>query len=298
MAVEGISSKPLDPIWQFVRTPRIFLVSLVVFIILLFVLPHPFISSDLGNTILTISTFLFGLIAGFYIVVTTTDYNSIKSILADETASWIILYQNLNEYDTAAAKKLAKALDVCLRRSFDFEIIDYARGTLAEFKLISKIVNDVTYQVSLSSLYQEIRGTWASILATRQKLVVLGSKTLSAFQWIILFALALLVVTSLYGLRTGELFFDIVTVFIASSIVLILLLIRDLDLYIWNEKTFGYDIFENVFEAIGFLPYYPTESVRKGRVHPTESEYRLGTLIDPLKSSQRKVTIQKHRTKH
>lgn len=297
MAVEGIYSKPLDPLWQFIRTPRIFLLSLIIFVGLLFVLPHPFISSELGGTVLTISTFLFGLIAGFYIVVTTTDYNSIKSILAEETASWIALYQNINEYDSTAAKKLADALDAFLRRSFDFEIIDYARSNTKEFDAISTIVNDITYENSLSSLYQEIRSKWAIILSSRQKLTVLGAKTLSGFQWIILFALALLVVTSLYGLRTGELFFDIVTVFISSSIVLILLLIRDLDLYIWNEKTFGYDIFENIFLAIGLLPYYPLESVEKGRVHPTEPKYRVGVLIDYPKTSRRKIEVRKHEDK-
>lgn len=298
MSMEGINSKPLDPLWNLIKMPRVFLFSLIIFIILLFVVPFPFITSDLGNTVLTISTFLFGLIGGFYIIVTTTDYNSIKGILADETASWIVLYQNINEYDAPAAKKLASALDEYLRRSFDFEIIDYARATEKEFDALSTIVNDLSYQESRSALYQEIRSTWASILSARQRLMVLGSKSLTIFQWIMLYALALLVIISLYGLRTGEFFFDLVTVLISSSIVLILLLIRDLDLYIWNEKTFGYDIFENIFKTIGYLPYYPKESIEKGRVHPTEPKYRLGILVDFPKSSKRKIEIKKHEDKH
>jgi len=68
------------------NTRNIFLLSVVLFVGLLFVIPNSFISADLGNTILTVVAFLFGIIAGFYIVVTTTDYNSVKNILASETA--------------------------------------------------------------------------------------------------------------------------------------------------------------------------------------------------------------------
>jgi len=116
-----------------------------------------------------------------------------------------------------------------------------------------------------------------ALVVARQQLTVLGAKTLSIFQWIVLFVLALIPLVSLYGLRTGEMFFDIVTVIVSITVVLILVLIRDLDLYVWNEKTFSFEIFNNVFKAIGQLPFYPAESIRKGRVRPAENEYRLGT---------------------
>ena len=131
------------------------------------------------------------------------------------------------------------------------------------------------------------------IITARQQLTVLGARTLSIFQWTILFALATIFIFSLYGLRTGELFFDVVTVAISSSIVLVLLLVRDLDLYIWNEKTFGYDIFENVLKSIGQLPYYPAESIKQKRVQPHDKEYRIGTYVNFPKSIDRKIEVQR-----
>ena len=85
----------------------IFPSSVVLFVALVFVLPKSFIPIDLGSTILTVATFLFGIIGGFYIMVTTTDYNSVKSILATETAGWISLHQNLYIYDKKLAKKFS-----------------------------------------------------------------------------------------------------------------------------------------------------------------------------------------------
>lgn len=275
------------------KNQNIFFILLVIFIGLLFVFPHSFISSGLGNTILTITTFLFGIIGGFYIVVTTTDYNSVKNILASETAGWISLHQNISIYDKQLADKFSLLVDAYVRRAFDYEIIDYAKGTHVEFEALQRMVRDIPLKNELSSVYEKIRDVMDEIIKSRQQLTVLGTKTLSPFQWFVLFILATLLVFSLYGLRSGELFFDIVTVAISSSVVLILLLIRDLDLYIWNEKTFGYDIFENVLKSVGQLPYYPAESLEAGRVNPSEKEYRVGTWLNFPKSLDRKVEIHK-----
>lgn len=275
------------------KTQSIFFISLIVFIALLFVLPHSFIPSELGNTILTITTFLFGIMGGFYIVVTTTDYNSVKNILASETAGWISLHQNVSIYDKRLADKLSQLIDAYVRRTFDYEIIDYAKGTYVEFETLKKMVQNIPFKNETSYVYEKIRDDMDQIIISRQQLTVLGAKTLSPFQWFVLLILATLLSFSLYGLRSGELFFDIVTVAISSSVVLILFLIRDLDLYIWNEKTFGYDIFENVLKFVGQLPYYPAESLKAGRVHPTEKEYRIGTWVNFPKSLDRKIEIHK-----
>jgi hypothetical protein len=275
------------------KTKNIFLISAVVFIFLLFIIPRSFISADLGNTILTVVAFLFGIIAGFYIVVTTTDYNNMKNILALETAGWISLYRNIAVYNKKMAGKLAKLLDQYIIRAFDFEIIDYARSTPDEFENINKLIEVLPVNDKTSTIYPKIRDNLDQIITARQQLAVLGTKSLSYFQWTVLYFLAIIFIISLYGLRTGELFFDIVTVIISSSIILVLLLIRDLDLYIWNEQTFSYDIFENVFKVIGSLPYYPIESITSGDVHPAHKKYRVGTYIDYPRSNLRKIKIFK-----
>ena len=276
-----------------IRTRNVFMIAVLVFIALLFVLPTGFISSDLGNTILTIGTFLFGIIAGFYIVVTTTDYNSIKSLLAKEAAGLISLYKAVETYDRQSAKELANLIDEYIRKSFDYEIIDSTRGTTQEFGRIRNFVTSLPLKNELSSLHQVIVQTMAQIEEVIQQVTVLGSRTLSHFQWTVIILLGGVVVGSLYGLRTGELFFDIVTVLISSSIVLIFSMIRELDLYIWNEKTFSFEIYQNIFKTIDQLPYYPLESLQKGRIHPIENEYRLGIYLNFPKSFERKIEIQR-----
>lgn len=275
------------------NTRNIFLVSVVIFTGLLFIVPRSFIPSELGNTILTVVAFLFGIIAGFYIVVTTTDYNSLKTILASECAGWISLYDNVLVYDKQSAERLSSLIDEYERSAFDFELIDFAKSTHTQFRAIETFMVELPYKENMSSVHQNIRSNMDTIVTARQQLTVLGTKTLSPFQWTILSALAGLFVFSLYGLRSGELFFDVVTIVISSSVVLILLLIRDLDLYIWNEQTFGWDVFQDIFKSIGQLPYYPAEAIESGRVSTLEKEYRVGRYIDFPKSRERKIEIRK-----
>lgn len=167
-------------------TRNTFLVSVVIFAGLIFVVPDSFISTELGNTILTVVAFLFGIIAGFYIVVTTTDYNSVKNILAVETAGWISLYNNVLIYDKQGAEKLSSLIDEYEIRAFDFEIIDFAKSTHAKFKAVEIFMTELPYKENMSSVHQNIRSNMDVIITTRQQLTVLGTKTLSSFQWTIL----------------------------------------------------------------------------------------------------------------
>lgn len=272
-----------------VKTRDTFLVSILIFGVLTIALPHSLIPTDTGNIILTVTAFLFGIIAGFYIVVTTTDYNSVKTILATETAQIIGLYDNVRVYDPASAKKIAERIDTYVRRNFDFELIDYARSTTREFEALEKAVRELPIKQELGMVYQEIRATMRAIVTAREQLVVLGTRTLSTLQWVILLVLGSLFILSLYAVRPDNLFFDLGAVAISSSMVLVLLLIRELDLYIWNERTFAFEIFERVFVAIGVLPYYPAESVEEKRIYPREKEYRIGVLLTKNPAGERRI---------
>ena len=280
-------------VYERLKTPIVFCGAVIVFILLLLVVPQKFISPDLGNTVLTISTFLFGIIAGFFIVVTTTDYNTLKNLLASETGGLIALHQDVLMYDRDSANRLAELIDEYIRHSFDVELINSAQYIRPDFERIKKLIRELPIKQELAPILQEVRIVMDDLIKVHQDEIVLGTRTVSTFQWFVLIVLSALPIITIYGLRTGELFFDIVTVAFSSMIVLILLIIRAIDLYVWNEETFGYDIYEEVLKSIGKLPYYPQESIEKGRIHPRENEYRIGTRDKTLLSVDRKIEIVK-----
>ncbi len=272
---------------------KYFFASIALFIVLLFVIPPATLSSDLGNTLLTVVAFLFGIIAGFYIIITTTDYNSLKNTLAQEAAALISLYQQLSIYDRSYAQKLKPLVDNYVRRNFDFELIDYMWGTEPEFGEIERAVEEIPFYADKAEVFQGVHTIKNNLTGARQYLYVLSTRTLSGFQWGVLITLSLIFIGSLYSVRTGSIFFDVVTVALSGSVVLVLLLIKDLDRYVWNEQTFGFDILQNVLRTIGELPYYPAESLEEGRVVPREKEYRVGTFVGSGVPRSRKIEIHK-----
>jgi hypothetical protein len=273
------------------KTPIIFAGSVIVAIALLFLVPESFIPLELGNTILTISTFLFGIMAGFYIVVTTTDYNSMKGLASSETGDLIALRENMLMYDKSSAAKLELLIDEYVRRAFDCELIDLAKHVQPDFEKMKKLIRELPVKEKLMDILAQIRVLMDDLIRVHQNQIVLGTRTLSPFQWFVLIILAVLPIVNIYGLRTGELFFDIIAVVFSSMIVLILCIIRSIDLYVWNEETFSFDIYENVLESIGQLPYYPAESIERKRIVPKEKKYRIGELIDYPKSRERRVEV-------
>ncbi len=279
--------------YERLKMPIVFCTAVVVFILLLFVIPPKFISPDLGNTVLTISTFLFGIIAGFFIVVTTTDYNTLKNLAASETGGLIALHQDVLMYDKSSATRLEELIDGYIRNAFDTELINSAQHVTPDFDQIKKLARELPIKQELSSILQEIRITMDDLIKVHQDEIVLETRTVSAFQWFVLIILSALPIVTMYGLRTGGLFFDIVTVAFSSMVVLILLIIRAIDLYVWNEETFSFDIYEEVLKSIGKLPYYPKESIEKRRVHPRENEYRVGVLDPISQNMRRKIEIVK-----
>ncbi|HEY4482687.1 MAG TPA: hypothetical protein VI953_00760 [Candidatus Paceibacterota bacterium] len=270
---------------------RFFIASVLVFALLAYIIPTGLINTDYGNVILTIATFLLGIFAGFCILVTTNDYNSVRGLAADETAGWISLYNTLQVYDKSEAAKLKPLLSEYIIRSFDYDFIDYARETKPEFKPIQELVTNLPVVEAKSSVHQNVLDRMDDVISARQHLTALGNRSLSPLEWLVLFMLSSTVVATLFGLRTGSLFFDFVTVAVSSAIVMILVLTYDIDRYMWNDAAFGFETFNNVLIALGELPYYRQDFLERGIVVPIENKYQIGIIINPGKSWERRIEI-------
>src|SRR3989344_3276056 len=186
---------------------KFFFSSLILFGLIAYLLPTNLINTDYGNVILTITTFLFGIFAGFCILVTTNDYNTVRGLAADETAGWISLYDTLCVYSKSWADKLRPLLAEYIIRSFDYDFIDYARETKPEFRPIQDLVRNLPVEQEKSSIHQNILDRMNDVVLARQQLTALGNRSLSWLEWLVLFLLSFIIVATLYGLRTGSLFF-------------------------------------------------------------------------------------------
>ena len=97
------------------------LIVLPVFILLALIIPK---NDSLPSVelILTVSTFLFAIISGFYIARLATRYDQIRNLIASEDASFLCLYKTAQMFGVTFAKRIANLIDAYYIVSYDFTL--------------------------------------------------------------------------------------------------------------------------------------------------------------------------------
>ena len=133
-------------------------------------------------------------------------FNQTRGSAAGSMVSYLVGISNINpiEYGLLFERFLNPDRPSLPDIDMDFadtrrdEIIDYAKSTADEFDKIVGLVRFFPFQETRSSIFENIQDALEKVITTRQELTVFGTKTLSAFQWLIFFALAAFVIFSLY----------------------------------------------------------------------------------------------------
>lgn|GEM_PF-5527512 len=92
---------------------------------------------------LTILFLLFAIIAGFAIAAATSNHLRMQSLIADEDAGLIEIYNLSKLISPLAAENVANAIDKYMIASLDHDLLTYAANTTTELKEIMNAVNEV-----------------------------------------------------------------------------------------------------------------------------------------------------------
>lgn len=175
-------------------------VGLVLLTALVFLIPIPAVSVKL-ESIVTISTFLFAILAGFYISRLGNRYDSIRQLVATEDASLLCFYQTAKIFGPAFTKKVRHAIDQYYIASYDHSLSEYAYKESAPyyFKLW-----DVTTGLKIkepSSAYQMLISHLTDIEKFRNTSAATSAERLGFGEWSILLVLAGIILSSIFLMR-------------------------------------------------------------------------------------------------
>ncbi len=241
-------------------------ISLCLLIILAIYVPIFDLKEEI-RTIITTSTFLFGIFAGFVIASRLTRYSKYRELLTNETGSLIALYQYAKTVDEKYAKKIADAIEKYLIKSFEHEVYEYHEKTENEFYHIFGQIRE--YRTTKE--HEQTKNTMFSIirdmLKDREELFLLGKDKIAFWLKAVLFTLAGSIVFSLLLIRGPEIYSNILIVLISLSVLIVLSLIDDLDKLRMYKRAMSYEIYYRVFDAMG----REKPRVRKGMIHSSIS---------------------------
>lgn len=261
---------------KYINATKGSVVALVVFITIAFVVPgHG--PSDSVELVLTISTFLFAILVGFFITRLNNRYDSLIDLVAEEDALWLSLYYTAGTMSKKLQKKFATIIDRYYVIAYDFEIGKY-------YKQSAYLLKDCYTVLARDggghegSTFATIIGFLLTIEVKRNKTATVSHERLTIGQFTVLIALALIIVYSIFFLRTPDVYLQIISVVFSTVVVLLILIMRDLQNLRLSGKLTVDESGQEVLEAIGKLRYYNKKFLTNGAnvVPSTVKKYRLG----------------------
>lgn len=249
--------------------------ALIIFALLSIIIPGGQHAGSV-ETILTIATFLFAIIAGFHISRLNQRYNDIRELISIEDAYFLSLYRTAKIFGQEFTDNVIEKIDEYYITSFDSEIADYYKQTAPCLAQIYEILYGIK-EKSNDSTYASMVSILSIIEEKRNKNSVISQEKINAGQWAVLILLAITIVFCLFYLNTNLFYSQFLLVLLATIQVLVLLTIRDLQ----NLKLGGkimpvLESGQEVLESMGKLRYYNQKLIEQIKIPKHIKTYRFG----------------------
>lgn len=253
------------------------LIAFVVFIIAVIFIPivAPISGTE---TILTIATFLFAILAGFYISRLNSRYDSMRNLVATEDSYFLSLWQSSKLYGEKISNRFADLIDKYYILAFDFSLSNYNyKGNLMYFlKMWDEILELKKYRTESS--HQTLVAQITEIEKCRKSAAAIASEKLNTGHWAVLIFLSVIILYSIFSIRNISFYSQVITVLLSTVLILILLIIRDLQNLMLEGKPLLEESGHEIQELISRPRYYNQFFLKRGiSIIPKNIKvYRLG----------------------
>lgn len=266
----------------------------IALLLLAIMLPTFSLNFDVSN-ILTVVALLFAILIGFFMAAATSNYLRLQTIISDEDASLISIFDLVKILQPAARKKISDLVDKYMIAALDYDLLDYFPATSTEFNNLVDAINKlVPSNKQALPLLQNLHDLKRNIISIRQEALILIKKTITIRHWFILISLASIVAVLLLGLRDGNLTTSLLVGLILIALYQILNLLRKIDSNTFLADQLAYEAPQKVFLAIGKNKYYPENAMNKKLKNSLKNEnYRIGVYKNIKKSMEKKIKLVK-----
>ncbi|MEK7108271.1 MAG: hypothetical protein AAB898_01230 [Patescibacteria group bacterium] len=243
-------------------------------------LPNGQPSGDV-NIILTISTFLFAILVGFFIARLAARYDGIRSNIAQEDAQMLAVYRTARLINKKLAARMATQMDTYYIAAYDFSLSNANaayKATIDPFRALWDLADEIDQQ-KYSAAFQMLVQQLTMIEQSRNQASALSQEKMRVGSWVLMLVLAAIILVSVFYVRTEALYSHVVTIGLSTALVMILLILRDLQNMMLGGQSLLEESGQEVLEAIGKKRYYHEVYLNAGISHvpKTAKEYRVGS---------------------
>ncbi len=258
------------------------------------------LSSNMDK-VLSISTFLFAIILGFSIANRKQRLNSIRTLLRKNDAIILSIYEASKVQSKEVTDKIRKLIDNMLIQQIDYKLLDFDKTTPELIKLFdySYEFNPKTSDPTALEGKKMMMTNCEELFANQKAVIYWVKDTMMFFEWISMLILCAIIIICIYSLNDGSVLMVVTIPLLATAIVLLLFVLRDIDNLRWQEEKWIWNRLIDLFEELDLPPYLIGVLFRNRRLNKKKlnlpSEYRLVEYSNPYPNfDDKKVTVVKN----
>jgi len=227
--------------------------------------------------ILTVSTFIFAILMGYFLSGYYQRFLEIQKADTSEDAWFLSLYKTAQLQNKKFSDKIRDLIDRYYIEIYDsYGPKDEYRTTMPfylaiwdELRKLKSIKNSMGFSWMLEEL--------SNIEVHRNESSERSREKLGIGNWIILITLSSIILFCIFYLKTEAIYSQIITILLSTTLVLILLILRDLRNMMTPSGGIIPESGQEIFDVLGKPRYYNLHLAKKGWYKiQKEGTYRLG----------------------
>ena len=237
------------------------------------------IESTFLTVLISIATFLFGIFISFSISDRHGRINELRSNDSLERGYLILIYKYAGAFGKQYQIEMAEIIDQYLISTLDYEIRDFHKNEPFVDAIYAKIQSVKVINEKQKEVYSEFLDCFSSLIEARRKTIALIADRLSRFEWLVAIFLPFIILLSTILTETSSIIVAVISSVLSVMILNITLFLYLLDNLSWKEERRIFEPYQQTFEAIGKLRYYPEILILEKRVKMYKDKtYRLGVF--------------------
>ncbi len=223
--------------------------------------------TDLADKIITISSFVFGIIIAFSISNRHSRLSAIREKLRQQDAKLLEIYLISKNLGIKISNLIKNKIDSVLITQIDYTLLDFNKKSPEKIKEFYIFIEKLKIKKEHERFREDIIKILDDIIEIHKDISYQFDNDMALYEWITLDALAGIIFFNLvFYFNTNDLVSILVISLLCTSLCLLLFVLKELDDLHWQEQNWIWKPLSSLFIEMDLLPYFPEALFEKGRL--------------------------------
>lgn len=224
------------------------------------------------SILISATSFLFGIFVSFLINDSRSNLNQVNEILKSDEAILSSIYEASIVFGKEVKDSIRSLLDKYLIDQIDYYLEDFKYSDKSFRKLYGYIVSLDPKNAQQNLVYSNMLFALSNSSINRKKVETFVQNKILNFEWMVVLILLILELFFIFYFNSGNLISVILSTFLSTSAIALVLILRDFDSLKRNENKWIWEPLSNLFHSLGLVPYYPSEAIKENRAKIRKGE--------------------------